>query len=670
MSLNTLGTKIYSCPLTIGKILNSFLVLGNKDRIWAQLTFITLKPIKRYELFVTQQLWGVALAHFSEIQRTVTCGELNSSHIGQAATLNGWVQEYRNLGGLLFIDLRDRYGITQVVFHPEHVTKEVMDKAASCRHEYVIAAIGTVQARPDGTVNKKMKTGMIEVDCNAIEILAESETPPFEIADETHAREELRLEYRYLDLRRGPLQEKMRIRHESTIAIREYLNGQGFYEIETPILMRSTPEGARDYVVPSRVQPGTFYALPQSPQLLKQILMISGYDKYFQLARCLRDEDLRADRQPEHTQIDMEMSFVTEDDILENAEGMFGHLWKKVLGVDLETSFPRYSYEEVMNRWGIDKPDLRFGMELFDLADEVKDCGFKVFTSTLEKGGRVKGITYKGGGGLSRKQIGELDTLARENGAGGLAYFLRAEAGDKSPILKFVGEEIAQKIFAKANAEVGDAVLIIADMPIKTESILGQLRLHIGKTTGLIDNSKWDFLWVTKFPLFEYNEDAGRFDAMHNIVSSPCEEDMELIEQGFSTDLEPTDYNHPWRRVRANQYDLVLNGSEIASGGIRIHQSDMQMKILNILGMSDERAEAMFGFLLKALKYGAPPHGGLAPGLDRIVALMTGSDSIRDVIAFPKTTNASSLMDGAPSTIDEEQLDELGLQIVKKKTEG
>ncbi len=606
------------------------------------------------------------MARFSEFKRTVTCGELTEVHIGQQVTLNGWVQEYRNLGGILFIDLRDRYGITQVVFHPEHVSEDVIKKAGSCRHEFVIAVRGVVNARPEGTVNLKMKTGGVEVECDIIEILAESETPPFEIADETNAREELRLEYRYLDLRRNPLQEKLRIRHESTMAIREYLTGEGFYEIETPMLIRSTPEGARDYVVPSRVQPGRFYALPQSPQLMKQILMISGYDKYFQLARCLRDEDLRADRQPEHTQIDMEMSFVTPDDVFAVAEGMMTYLWKKVLGIEIKTPFPRYTYEEVMNRWGIDKPDLRFGMEIVDLADVVAGCDFKVFTSTLEKGGHVKAITYKGGGNLSRKQIGELDALARENGAGGLAYILRSDTGDKSPILKFVGEETAAKIFARAEVEPGDAVLIIADMPIKAESILGQLRLHIGKSAGLIDKSRWEFLWVTRFPLFEYDDESGALNSMHNIVSSPCEEDMDLFEEGFSTDMERSDLNHPWRRMRAEQYDLVLNGSEIASGGIRIHRSEMQKKILNILGMSDERAEKMFGFLLRALKYGAPPHGGLAPGLDRIVALMTGSDSIRDVIAFPKSTNASSLMDGAPSAIDEDQLKELGLSIVDK----
>ena len=606
------------------------------------------------------------MTKFSEHKRTVTCGELTDAHEGQRVTLNGWVQEYRNLGGLLFIDLRDRYGVTQVVFRPERVSEEIMKKAATCRHEFVIAVTGTVKPRPEGTVNPKMKTGATEVECDDIEILARSETPPFDIADEINAREELRLEYRYLDLRRRPLQEKIRIRHETTLAVREYLTQQDFYEIETPLLIRSTPEGARDYIVPSRVQPGRFYALPQSPQLLKQILMISGFDRYFQIARCLRDEDLRADRQPEHTQIDMEMSFVTPDDVFSVAEGMLTHVWKKVLGIDLKTPFPRFTYHDVMDRWGIDKPDLRFGMEIIDLAPEVHDCGFKVFTTALEQGGCVKGITVKGGGSMSRKVLNDLENLAREQGAGGMAYLLCSDAGYKSPILKFIGDNVARSICGKAGVESGDAVLIIADKPIKTESILGQLRLHIGKTNDLIDRKRWEFLWVTRFPLFEYNEETGTLGAMHNIVSSPCEEDMRLLEEGFACDFPASDPRHPWRRVRAEQYDLVLNGSEIASGGIRIHDSDLQKKILGILGMSDERAERMFGFLLRALRYGAPPHGGLAPGLDRIVALMTGSDSIRDVIAFPKTTNASSLMDGAPSTVDQEQLDELGLALLKK----
>lgn len=606
------------------------------------------------------------MARFADFKRTVTCGQLTAEDIGKKVTLNGWVKEYRNLGGLLFIDLRDRYGVTQVVFHPENTSEEIQNLAASCRHEFVIAAKGTVQMRPDGTINSNMTTGEIEVDCTEIEVLAESETPPFEIVDNPNAREELRLEYRYLDLRRDPLQKKMRIRHETTIAAREYLNAQQFYEIETPLMIPSTPEGARDYVVPSRVQPGCFYALPQSPQLFKQILMISGFDKYFQLARCLRDEDLRSDRQPEHTQIDMEMSFVTPDDIYKVGEGMFSHIWDKVLGVKISTPFPRYTYAEVMNRWGSDKPDTRFGMELFDLAEDVADCGFKVFTSILEKGGHVKGICFKGGGNLSRKQVGDLDSLAKDHGAGGLAYILKSETGDKSPILKFIGEEVAEKICRRAGAEQGDAIFIIADQPIKAESILGHLRIHLGKTNNLIDTSRWDFLWVTQFPLFEYSEEQNRFDAMHNIVSSPCEDDFDLLEEGFTTSLSATDANHPWRKIRADQYDLVLNGSEIASGGIRIHKSDLQKKVLNILGMSDERAEKMFGFLLKALRYGAPPHGGLAPGLDRVVALMTDSESIRDVIAFPKTTNASSLMDGAPSPIDDAQLEELGLKIVKR----
>ncbi|MBN1213206.1 MAG: aspartate--tRNA ligase [candidate division Zixibacteria bacterium] len=600
---------------------------------------------------------------FSELKRTHTCGQLRSADNGAKVRLNGWVDGYRNLGGLLFIDLRDRYGLTQVVINPQIFDPAMLAEAERTRHEFVVAAVGKVQKRPEGTINPKLATGEIEVNAEAFHILAEAKTPPFEIEDETNAGDLLRLEYRYLDLRRKPLQENMRIRHETTMAIRNYLDNRGFYEIETPLLIRSTPEGARDYVVPSRVQKGKFYALPQSPQLLKQILMVAGFDKYFQLARCLRDEDLRSDRQPEHTQIDMEMSYVTPDDVFEVAEGMMADLFKKVLDLEIETPFPRFSFDEVMSRWGIDKPDLRFDMEITDLSDSVRDCAFKVFADNVKAGGVVKGILLKGGGSYSRKQIDTLTDLAKELGAGGLAYILRAETGDKSPILKFIGEEVKDNLCRKAGAEVGDALFIISDRKLKTESILGQLRLSLGREHGLIKTGQYRFLWVTDFPLFEYNEEMNRFEAMHNIVSHPHEEDLPLIDEGFTSNLPGTDLNHPWRRAKALQYDLVVNGVEIASGGQRINRRELQEKILAILGIDKERAERMFGFLLRALEYGAPPHAGIAPGLDRIVALMVGSDSIRDVIAFPKTTNALSLMDGAPTAIEPAQLEELGIVV-------
>ena len=460
---------------------------------------------------------------FSDLKRTHTCGQLRPADNGSLVRLNGWVDGYRNLGGLLFLDLRDRYGLTQVVINPQTFDPAMLTEAEKARHEFVVAVVGTVQARPEGTANPKMPTGEIEVNAEEFYILAQSKTPPFEIKDETNASDLLRLEYRYLDLRRRPLQENMRIRHEATMAVRNYLDSQGFYEIETPLLIRSTPEGARDYVVPSRVQKGKFYALPQSPQLLKQILMISGFDRYFQLARCLRDEDLRSDRQPEHTQIDMEMAFVTPDDVFEVGEGMMAYLFETVLGIELETPFPRFTYEDVMNRWGIDKPDLRFGMEIVDLSDEVAGCDFKVFADNVKSGGVVKGIVLKGGGSYSRKQIDTLTSVAKDNGAGGLAYILRAESGDKSPILKFIGEEIKDKLCARAGVEAGDALFIISDKKLKTESVLGQLRLHLGREHDLIKKGEFKFLWVTDFPLFDYNEDAKRFEAMHNIVSHPVE---------------------------------------------------------------------------------------------------------------------------------------------------
>jgi aspartyl-tRNA synthetase len=607
---------------------------------------------------------------FSELKRTHTCGELRPSDIGKKVRLNGWVNSQRNLGGLLFIDLRDRYGLSQVVINPETFDPTMLAVAQRTRSEFVLAVVGTVMARPEGTVNEKLDTGGIDVNVEEFYILSESKTPPFEIEDETTARDVLRLEYRYLDLRRRPLQERIRARHDITLAVRNYLAGQGLYEIETPLMIRSTPEGARDYVVPSRVSHGKFYALPQSPQLFKQILMVAGFDKYFQIARCLRDEDLRADRQPEHTQIDLEMSFVTPDDVFTLVEDLMADVFKKILNVEITTPFPRFTYEEVMNRWGIDKPDLRFGMEIVDLSDVVADCEFKVFADNVKGGGVVKGIVLKGGGTYSRKQVDEMTTRARDLGAGGLAYILRAEGGDKSPILKFIGEDVKDQLIERAAVKVGDALFIIADARLKTEEILGQLRLHLGRQHDLIDKSQWSFLWVNEFPLFEFDEEFKRFSAMHNIVSHPLETDLPLIDEGFGSDLPGTDLNHPWRRARANQYDLVINGWEIASGGQRINRRELQQKILNILGIDDARAERMFGFLLRALEYGAPPHAGIAAGLDRLVALMTGSESIRDVIAFPKTANAMSLMDGSPAKIDPEQLEELGLMIKPEEKES
>lgn len=603
---------------------------------------------------------------FADLKRTHTCGQLRAADAGTDIRLNGWIQAYRNLGGLMFFDLRDRYGLTQIMIDPQSFDPNMLKAAERARTEFVIAVKGTVQARPDGTKNDRLPTGEIEVAASEFHILSESKTPPFEIENETDVNETLRLEYRYIDLRRPPLQQALRLRHQTTMAVRNYLSDIDFYEIETPLLMKSTPEGARDYVVPSRVNKGRFYALPQSPQLLKQILMVSGFDKYFQIARCLRDEDLRSDRQPEHTQIDMEMSFATPDDVFVVVEGMMADLFQNVMKIEIKTPFPRFTFDEVMNRWGIDKPDMRFGMEIVDLSEIVADCDFKVFADNVKNGGVVKGIVLKGGAGLSRKQIDGLTDKAKEFGAGGLAYVLRPESGDKSPILKFIGESVKDNLCEKAGAESGDALFIISDQPLKTESILGQLRLHLGREHDLIDRSQYKFLWVTDFPLLDYDAEAHRWDAMHNIVSHPHEADLSLIDEGFESNLPGTDLQHPWRRARAMQYDLVLNGTELASGGQRINRSKLQAKILQILGIDAERANRMFGFLLRALEYGAPPHAGIAIGLDRLVAIMAGLDSIRDVIAFPKTANAQSLMDGAPSAVEPEQLAELGLALVRK----
>ncbi|MFH1891273.1 MAG: aspartate--tRNA ligase [Candidatus Zixiibacteriota bacterium] len=604
------------------------------------------------------------MRQFSELQRTHTCGELSLADAGKIITLNGWVHGRRDHGGLIFIDLRDRYGVTQVVFRPETVSADILKTAGKLGYEFVVSASGKVVPRPDGMKNPDMVTGEIEIEATELTILSESATPPFLIEDDPDASEELRLTYRYLDLRREPLKNNMILRHRFVKSIRDHLDSEGFLEIETPMLIRSTPEGARDYVVPSRVSPGRFYALPQSPQLFKQILMISGFDKYFQMARCLRDEDLRADRQPEHTQIDMEMSFVTVDDIFSTVERMMTYGFKKTIDADINTPFPRYSYDDVMNRYGSDKPDLRITLELVDLSEAVRECGFKVFSDTVKSGGVVKGLTIPGKADLSRKQVSEIEETAKSLGAKGLAYFGRTDEKVKSPVAKFLDQSEMDRILEAAGVNVGDMLFTVADTRTIANKVLGGLRTQLGRRFEIVDNARWNFLWVMDFPLFEYNPDEKRYDAMHNIVTSPKEADIPLLDAGFDQSVEELGGDHPWGKILANQYDLVLNGTEIASGGIRNHRRDIQQKILNVLGMNDSEAEERFGFLLKALTFGAPPHGGIAPGLDRIVAIMCGSTSIRDVIAFPKTTAAQSLMDAAPSTIDPKQLRELKLRVV------
>ena len=584
------------------------------------------------------------------LHRSHRCTEVSNQNIGETVTVMGWVQKRRNLGSLIFIDLRDRSGILQLVFNEESVGKEGYEKAERLRSEYVIAVTGKVEKR-SAAVNESLKTGDIEVIATDIRILSEAETPPFQIEENSQTKDEVRLKYRYLDLRRPDIQKNLMLRSKVAYLMRDFMAKEGFLEIETPMLCKSTPEGARDYLVPSSVHPGHFYALPQSPQLYKQLLMCSGYDRYFQIARCFRDEDLRADRQPEFTQADMELAFVDVEDVLDVNERLLKYIFKEAIGVDVTLPLPRMPWQEAMDRFGSDKPDTRFGMELCDVSKVVEGCGFSVFTGALENGGSVRGINAKGQAGMPRKKIDKLVEFAKGYGAKGLAYLAVNEDGTyKSSFAKFMTEDELKALVSAMQGEPGDLLLFAADKNKIVWNVLGALRLELAKELDLLDPNQYNFLWVTEFPLLEWSDEENRFMAMHHPFTMPMEEDWDKI------DSDPGS-------VRAKAYDIVLNGTELGGGSVRIHQDDIQEKMFEVLGFTKERAHEQFGFLLDAFKYGVPPHAGLAYGLDRLVMHMVHADSIRDVIAFPKVKDASCLMTQAPGIVDKKQLEELGLEV-------
>ncbi len=587
------------------------------------------------------------------LHRTHRCTEVSSDCIGQTVTVMGWVQKRRNLGSLIFIDLRDRSGILQIVFDENDAGHENFEKAELLRNEFVIAVTGEVTRR-EGAINEQLSTGELEIRARELRILSESETPPFPIERNLQTKDELRLKYRYLDLRRPDLQHNLMLRSKVATAVRTFLTDEGFLEIETPMLMKSTPEGARDYLVPSRVHPGSFYALPQSPQIFKQLLMCSGYDRYFQIVRCFRDEDLRADRQPEFTQIDMELSFVDVEDVIDVNERLLAKIFGEV-GVHVPLPIPRMTYQEAMDRYGSDKPDTRFGMELTDVTEIARNCEFGVFRSAVENGGTVRGINVKGQGAMPRKKIDALVEKAREFGAKGLAYLsIQEDQSVKSSFAKFLSQDEIQSLVSAMGGEPGDLLLFSADQSQIVCEVLGHLRLHLADALDLVNKEDYHFLWITEFPLLEWSEEQNRFVAKHHPFTMPMDEDLDKLESDPGA-------------VRAKAYDIVLNGTEIGGGSVRIYQNEIQEKMFEVLGFTKEQAYERFGFLLNAFKYGVPPHAGLAYGFDRLIMLMTGEDSIRDVIAFPKVKDASDLMSEAPGTVDQKQLEELGIQIIRQE---